>query len=374
MSFETVTNSLMICPLRNPMPEDFLERLDAFSAGRLDDVKADPVIGWVSGRHLLEGEINESTSLCGGHLHINLRKAERKIPAALLNAICRREELAWMQANDAVFVPRKERKRIREEAVERNLMKMPPVISATAAVIDRAQNVLYLGTGSLSQFDAFVMEFLRALGNDCEPVPVSPEEWMNRLFGKSETDLPDLSFCSDSGSGDEACPGRDFLTWLWFFSETELARIRHPDFGEFTLALEGPLTFAYSPGKAKDPELGGAGESTVKRGNPMTSAEAKAALASGKKLRKAKIMLARGDADKWTFTFDADTFAFGSLSLPDGDEEELDSRFEERITFLHILHMVMQQYFARYVEAVSGKELANTEKKIRHWARERESL
>ena len=218
------------------------------------------------------------------------------------------------------------------------------------------------------------MEFLRALGSDCEPVPISPDMWMDQLYGKSETDLPDLSFCGDAGSGDEPCPGRDFLTWLWFFAETELARIKHPDFGDFTLALEGPLTFAYSPGKAKDPELGGAGESTVKRGNPMTSAEAKAALASGKKLRKAKIMLARGDADKWTFTFDADTFAFGSLSLPEGDEEELDSRFEERITFLHILHMVMRQYFVRFVESVSGKELANTEKKIRQWARERESL
>ena len=374
MSFETGTTSLLICPLRNPMPEDFLERLNAYSAGRLDDVKADPVIGWVSGRHLLECEIDEATSICGGHLHIGLRKAERKIPAQLLNAICRREELAWMQANEALFVPRKERKRIREDAVERNLMKMPPVISAVPAVVDRAENVLYLGTGSLKQFDAFVMEFLRALGNDCEPVPVSPEEWMIKLFKKSETDLPDLCFCAETGNGDEPCPGRDFLTWLWFFSETKLGRIKHPEFGEFTMALEGPLTLAFSPGKSKDPELGGAGESTVKRGNPLTSAEVKAALASGKKLRKARIMLARNDADKWSFAFDADTFAFGSLALPEGEEEDRDSRFEERVMFLHILHCVMEEYFRKYVEAVSGKELANTEKEIRRWARERESF
>ena len=79
MSFETGTTSLLICPLRNPMPEDFLQKLDAYSAGRLDDVKSDPVIGWVSGRHLLECDIDETTSLCGGHLHIGLRKAERNL-------------------------------------------------------------------------------------------------------------------------------------------------------------------------------------------------------------------------------------------------------------------------------------------------------
>ncbi len=374
MSFETGTTSLLICPLRSPMPEDFLNKLAAHSGGKLDDVKADPVIGWVSGRHLLECEINDSTSICGGHLHVNLRKAERKIPAQLLNAICRREELAWMMANEQIFVPRKERQKIKEDAVERNLMKMPPVLSAVTAVVDRAENVLYLGTASLKQFDEFVMEFTRALGVDCEPVPVSPETMMNKLFQKTEADLPGLSFTGKTGSEDEAMPGRDFLTWLWYYCETKLGVCKHPQYGEFTMALEGPLTFAYSSGKAKDPELAGAGESTVKKGNPLCSGEAKAALSSGKKLRKAKIMLARSDADKWSFTFDADTFAFGSLSLPEGEETDLNGRFEERILFLHILHAAMEEYFKLFVNAVSGDELAKTVKAVRQWTQDHEEL
>ena len=43
----------MICPLRNPMPENYLELFAKHSAGKLDDVKDEPVLGWVSGRHLL---------------------------------------------------------------------------------------------------------------------------------------------------------------------------------------------------------------------------------------------------------------------------------------------------------------------------------
>lgn len=374
MSFESGTTALLICPMRNPMPEDFLDRFNAASAGKLDDVKADPVLGWVSGRHLLECEINEMTALYGGHLHINLRKAERKIPSQLLNAICRREELAFMQANDMLFVPRKERKRIKEDAIERNLMKMPPVISSTAAVINRDKNVLYLGTTSLKQFDNFLMEFLRVLGSECEPVPISPNEFMEKLYNKTEADLPSLNFASETGTEDEATPGRDFLTWLWYYAETELGVFKHPDLGEFTIAFEGPLSFAYSPGKAKDPQLAGSGESVVKKGNPLTSAEAKAALSVGKKLRKAKIMLARSDAEKWTFTFDADTFAFSSLALPEGEEEEINARFEERVIFLDILHTVWEGYFKKFADALAPDQLAQTEKAVRQWVRDHESL
>ena len=64
MSFETGSISLMICPLRNPMPDNYLELFAKHSAGKLDDVKDEPVLGWVSGRHLLENIIDENTSMC----------------------------------------------------------------------------------------------------------------------------------------------------------------------------------------------------------------------------------------------------------------------------------------------------------------------
>lgn len=374
MSFESGSVPVLICPMRNPLPEDFLERLNAASAGRLDDVKADPVIGWVSGRHLLECEINENTALYGGHLHVNLRKAERKIPSQLLNAICRREELAYMQANDMTFVPRKERKRIKEDAIERNLMKMPPVISATPILVNRAENVLYFGSTSLKQFDDFLEKFGNAMGIECEPVPISPNELMEKLFNKTEDDLPSLSFSGEVGTDDEPSPGRDFLTWLWYCSECDPFVCRLDDIGEIAISVLGPLNFAFSPAKAKDPELCGAGESVVKKGNPLSSAEAKAALQVGKKLRKAKIILARNDAEKWTFTFDADTFAFTGLSLPEGEEMEPNARLEERVAYIHILHRIMEEYFRIFVQSLRGDQLAVTEKKIRQWAEERDSL
>ena len=150
------------------------------------------------------------------------------------------------------------------------------------------------------------------------------------------------------------------------------------DLGTFVLAIEGPLTLAYSPGKTKDPDLAGSGESVVKRGNPMASGEAKAALSSGKKLRKARVSFARegGDAevDKWSFTFDADAFTFGSVKLPTGEEMERESAFEERVSNLNILHTVFNAYFKKFAAAVmNGKNIA-TEKAMRQWVADRESL
>lgn len=372
MSFESGTTALMICPMNSPLPADFLEMFNKYSGGNLSDVKEEPILGWVSGRHLLENEINENTSICGGHLYINLRKAERKIPSALLNAICRREELAYMQANDTIIVPRKERKRIKEEAVERNLMKMPPVLSAIPVIVDQANNCLYLGNGSPKQFDLFLAEFMRAVA--VEPVPFSIETLMSRLLNKSEHELPAISFSGKNVSDDEPVPGRDFLTWLWYHAEENGGTVNEKEYGEFTLAVEGPLTFAFSNAKAKDPELDGAGESVVKRGNVLVSAEAKAALQVGKKLTKAKVMLARSDAEKWTFTFNADTFTMSGLSLPEGEEMELNSRFEERVTNLNILRRVFEEYFRMFVKSLEGENLAATEKKLRAWVNERESM
>ena len=174
----------MICPLRNPMPENYLELFAKHSAGKLDDVKDEPVLGWVSGRHLLESKIDDTTSMCGGFPYMNLRKTERKVPSQLLNAVCRRDELAYMQANDCLFVPRKEKKMIKEAAIESLMPKMVPTISATPFVVDTAANVLYFGAASLAKFDVFVQEFTRALGLDVEPVPISVDELMVTLLKK----------------------------------------------------------------------------------------------------------------------------------------------------------------------------------------------
>ena len=53
---------------------------------------------------------------------------------------------------------------------------------------------------------------------------------------------------------------------------------------------------------------------------------------------------------------------------------ELNARFEERVGFLHTLHLALEEYFKLFARTVMSEDRAALEKDIRKWAEERESL
>lgn len=363
MPFENGSLALTIFQLSDKLPEDCLEKFSSFKAGMLDNIKDEPEIGWTTGRTLLETTIDEQTAVCGGHIYLNMRNAERKIPGILLKAICMREELAFMAANETDKVPSKARKEIREEAIEKHLMKMPPSIGGVPMVIDSVADLVYLGTGSPKQIDNFVALFYKTTG--VEPLHMNTNELMFRLFQGKEDDLPEIAFCENPES--DTVHARDFLTWLWYFCETRGGRISLDPYGDFEAMIEAPLVFALAS------EAKGAAETAVKKGgSPLRSAEAKAALVVGKKLKKAKISFCRGQ-DIWAGSFDADRFAFSGLSLPVGEEMDRNSRFDERITNIRILHKIICEYFRVFVEAVRSPDWHKTEADILKWTSMRDS-
>ncbi len=365
MPFDNGPLALTMFYLSDKLPEDYLERFTANKAGLLDNVKDEPQIGWVSGRTLLETKIDEQTAICGGHLHLNMRTAERKIPGTFLKAYCQREEIAFINANpNYEKVPSKVKKEIKEGAVEKFQMQMPPVITGVPFVIDARTNMLYLGTCSPKQIDVFVALFHKTLG--IEPLQVTVNELMFKLFQLQDCDLPDVAFSDDTDP--ESVPARDFLTWLWYYSEkTTGGRISLENYGDFEILIEAPLTFAFAS------EAKGAAETAVKKGgSPLRSAEVKAALTVGKKLKKAKLTIARGQ-ETWAGTFDADKFAFSGLSLPTGEEMERNSRFAERVLNLKIFHDIICEYFRIFVNAVRADDWTKTETDIVEWTKQRDS-
>lgn len=367
MPFDHGTLTLTIFELRADLPEDAVELFAARKAGSLDSVSteadAEPQIGWVTGRYLLDNQIDESSAHRGSFLALALRRAERKIPASLLNAICRREEHNYLLTHQAEFIPSKIRKSIREEAIERHLPKMPPALSAIPLVIDPVEKVLYLGAASNAQIDLFIENFFQT--TKVEPLQMTPASLLERLFEITESSFPALRLTD--GNTEERSIGRDFLTWLWFLSEND-GRITHDQYGEFDLLIEGPLAFADLA------EANGAEETVIKKGNsPARSAEAKAALAVGKKLKKAKLSLTRGE-EIWCGAFDADKFSFGSLKLPEGNAMSPDERFIERIEFLNIFKAALELYFRKFAETMLAAHYPDTEKKLRKWAAERDAI
>jgi recombination associated protein RdgC len=364
MSFDRKRFALTVFRLPAELPEDALERFNAKLAIKINDVKAEPNTGWVSGRHLLELRIDDETAIRAGRINVQLRTAQRKVPRALLQAECRMLELEYMQENRTDFVPRKVRRDIRDNVEQMRLPQMTPQVGSIPVLIDPAAKLLYAATTSVKGADLIVTWIHDTLG--MIPTQVDPADLAPRLGKVDVEDLPPISFAPE-GKETISQPGRDFLTWLWFFSEEDGGKIKVKDNGEFSVMIDGPLTFALAE------EGTGAAETSVRKGAPLRSAEAKAALAVGKKLRKARLLLSRGEGEAWVMNVDADRFAFGGFAPPEGEEIEAASAFEEKAIALQTFVLFLEAAFLTFLERFKGSKRDAEQKRIRAWSAERDS-
>jgi hypothetical protein len=364
MPFDSGPLTLTVAHLPRPLPEDALQRFNEKAAGSLSGLLETPQIGWVSGRHLLETRIDDQTAYAGGHLHLHMRTAQRKIPTSLLRAECRMEELAHMQANETVFLSRKDRSEIKQSIIDRLLPDMPPTITGLPFVIDSRRSRLYIGTAAPKAVDGFLALFYEAF--KFEPVVLTTDATVEILLGTHPDSLPILQFSEDAITTDvEATLGRDFLTWLWYFQECHGGEFSVGEFGRFAMMVDGPLAFAGDGQTAL--------ESVVRKGTPTRSAEAKAAMTVGKKLRSAKITMVR-DEEAWIFTLDADNFAFRGLALPAGEALDPHSKFQERVMFVHIFFEALVELLRLYTRSIADDgALAQTIPAVRRWVKEMES-
>ncbi len=359
MPFDRGTMSFCVCRLPQALPDDAIARFQSKAAGPLEYVKEEPSLGWVSGRHLLETDINDMTAYAGGFLHLCLRQAQRKVPGALLQAETRMRELQRLQENGGEFLSRKERKEIKEDVIDRLMPQMPPQLGATPFVVDPGAERLYLGATSEKQCDAFLAYFYETMG--FEPQPMTPEFAAAQAYEDEIDMLPVLNFSPELPDSDAwGAVGENFLTWLWFFCEDRNGVLPKTQLGEFSCGFEGPLVFVS--------EGDGAQESALRRGAPTISAEAKAALSVGKKLRRAKINLALSKDEIWSATIDAQYFTFRSLKVPEGEAMDPASVFEERMHFLHIFETAIYGLFKRFVADMSDEnKFADTQERAKKW-------
>lgn len=164
MSFESGSVSLRMFYVPQELPEDIHEIFSEHIIGSIDLLGDEEIHGWVGPRHLLDREISEANVWPGGYLRLTLTQAQRKIPAALLRAECRMEEMVWMAAEQKDFINRQTRSEIKKEVSERLLPQMPPTLKGIDFVYDRGHGLLYVTALSEKQLDAFLIGFTAITG------------------------------------------------------------------------------------------------------------------------------------------------------------------------------------------------------------------
>lgn len=364
MPFDRGTFSFTMFELNGEMPENAAEVFASRRGCKLDEVSKEPSLGWVTGHHLLDTEIDEGTAFFGGRYYLSLRNAVRKIPGSLLTALCLRAEEARMKATGKAFIGAKERKEIKEDTIERNIMKMPPSLSGIPVVIEPKDRLLFLGATSQTQIDLFIENFYQAF--KMEPQQLTPSAMLAQMFNTTPSTFPPLRVADNAPDGDDQI-GRDFLLYLWYLAEN--GKVVHTeDYGDFELMLEAPLVMI---GTGED---SGSGEATIKKGDsPLRGAEVKAALSVGKKLKKAKLTFTRAN-EIWSGTFDADTFAFSGFSLPEGEAQDKSEIFAERIDALEIFREAWIAAFRQFAEAMLNGKDAETCAELRRWIETRDAI
>lgn len=344
--------------------DGIIEKLQLFAAKKLDTLGEEEEYGWVSWRYLLENELNDTNTVLGRYPFFTLRNASRKMPAALLRAECRMRELRYMQENAQMRISSKKRKEIKEDIIRMRLPAMPPSIGGIQVVIDNERSFCWVATTSGKTLKVFMQLFQKTFG--FEPEPLTIPDILFRNVKKIPSDLASIRY-GENDNEDFDFPGRDFLTWLWYKSETDDTGFKVDSGAPAYVSVEGPLSMiAVSEGR-------GAGETTIRKGLPTRSAEVKTALKIGKKLRKAKVTLVK--QEPFTFTFDADKFAFSSLALPEGDSMDPADRFDERMDKIYAFIAMIEFLFTEYAKLMTDtKEAKKVEALINEWIEKREGF
>ena len=363
MSFESGSVALRIFYVVKGLPKDAWERFAQRAAPPLKNLGTQSQQGWVGGRHLLDVPITEENAFYGGYLRLVLMKAERKVPTSLLRAQCMLEEVNYLRAEGKPFVDRKTRSEIRKEVMNQLLPTMPPTLKGIPFVYEERDRILYAGATSDTQLEAFLINFKSTVGVDLIPVTAGTAAAKRRSINVA--DWSKTSFSPEVPDEEmEDTPGLDFLTWLWFASEARGGIFNTKEHGELGIAIEGPLLFTRAGA--------GAHEIALRKGLPTVSAEAKTALLSGKKLRRAKLLLARDD-EAWSCSFDAESFVFRGLKLPE-HKDALDpaSRFQDRIIKLGVFRDLFLDLFDRFLDDHSEtRKWSATKKEVHQWAADR---
>lgn len=135
--------------------------------------------------------------------------------------------------------------------------------------------------------------------------------------------------------------GREFLTWLWFEGERRNGRVATETFGDVGVDF-GQRLVLESGGDIRE-------GSTVQAEAPTMTEEARTALRTGKKVRRAKILLDVGERH-YELSLDAETLTFTGVKLPavlGGDDPQ---KVDERLRLLDELESLVDELYLTFIK------------------------
>lgn len=157
--------------------------------------------------------------------------------------------------------------------------------------------------------------------------------------------------------------GQDFLTWLWFKTESESPLFTNKDNHTFSVNMEQRVSVQGGEGEGKE---------TASVSSPRGElTEAKTGLRTGKKVNKAQLRFEL-DQDEWLLQLKADDFSLSGFKTPkintkDEEGDDPDAKFLEKLYLMEkCLHM-LDTVFTVFLRMRVSKEWDAEADRIKDW-------
>ncbi len=292
---------------REVAPED----LEAIKAKQLPPVDtltiAQPLHGWAGPAHALDRDFSEEHCCELPYLHFAHVTAEKKIPPSTLRAYVRRECDIEQRARGLQFLPRQVKTEVKERVVADLGKDALPSFASIDCLVDMRRQMLYASAMADRAVEMLAPFFRETTG--AMPVVMLPESVALRRMNFDVNALTPIQLSPNEALEPPVATtiGTDFLTWLYWYWEKGPA-VFDLDGDECGMMFEGPFHFEAA-------DVPGCHETTLRNGTPQDSPEFGTALWNGKRLRRAKLTLVRGETIV-SATVDGIDFSFRALKLP----------------------------------------------------------
>jgi recombination associated protein RdgC len=166
--------------------------------------------------------------------------------------------------------------------------------------------------------------------------------------------------------------GREFLTWLWYFTENDEGRFEvelgqgkgkgknHPA----QVWLDDRIVLSAKTGRSH--------EHIIRGGVPSTSDEAAVSLKTGKSVKELKIALEVNGIGPFVATLTGDDLTPRGLKLPEPDKNIDATPIEQRIEYLATFTKGLETLFAKFMDERTDKLWeTNRINSIRTWIQTR---
>ena len=328
------------------------DTLSRYAFRSIDDFPEDKSVGWVNIDDMLDTEWRVSPPQKGGYLTFAMRMDMRRIQPAVLKKELRKaiqKEEEENQKTGKKFISRQRKLELREQVSLRLKSRMVPTPKIIDVIVDDDQPLIYITTTTPKEVETFCELFTRSFGISVAPLDFFGVAYIAFAEKRHELDVLEDTPFGAGAANSSIMPGiilgRDFLSFLWFFSEKEGGAFTNAEGHGFSLDVLDSVAVTDATGTKISASIGHVWGDNF--------SEAKLGIAKGKKVCAAKLRL---DAEPDVFTCKMDqTGALTSLRLPfvqtpeEGDDP--DAVFLERMYLLDKFWKMLDTAYIQFLFA-----------------------